>query len=1247
MIACTRIHPAWLARLRLTLQLRQCGAHAALAALLSTLLLFAAPLAAQDRTWEPVGPDSGTVLSMAHQPSNSAVMLAGTYFGGLYRSTDWGYNWRPVNVPFASTSVFALQWDPLLPSRVYAGLFQEGAWRSDDAGQNWQKVSAGLLDGSVQALGIDPAPGAASMRLLAATPSGLYRSTDGAGSWSPVASLAGLSTRTIAHDPTRPGTVYVGTIGAGLFRSVDGGAQFAAVPSGERQRNINSLAIDAAGRLFAASDSGVFQLAADGLSWLDLNFNLPPNQAVEQVLPHPTAPDVLMVATAVGSYVISNWQAGAPQWYLWSVEGARAIATDRQGLQVHIASQIGRLRATVDFGTTFSRADWGIQTSFIGGLASGVLDGRWTLLAGTELGVFERDFATPWQLVLPLREGVFDLQMRGSTAYAGSEASGVFKSIDGGRHWQGASDGLTPINLRSLALTAEPSPVLLAASGGGAYRSTDGGANWEPVRLTALSYANVVSADPARPPIVWLAGSGGRVFRSLDRGISFNDAGAGLPDEPILALAHSPWSAVHALTASGRMYSTTTDGAGWFPAAAYCSSAPAVAIQVDPSRGWVMYLATAGGGVCKSESGGLSWSAVNTGIDAPGLVSLWLDPAQPQRLWTGGVGRIYRSSNGGQTWQAQASALPATPVLAITSDPQQANRVWAVLLNHGLYESIDGGQTWLAVSTGAAPATALSLLADTGQPGRLWVGTANLGVQRSSDSGRNWSSSSRGMSLFVRSIAIDPAEERTLYATSFNGGVFRSTDAAANWTNVGLTAGNAFRLRSPSPGRVLVGTSNGIAESRDGGTQWSDLGQRLGYVFSALVDPADAKRVLLGSSAGQMRVGDGGPLWQPVGTALPRTDILALAGCSDGSVLAAPERSGVWRSRFDTLAQWTNPGSQGLDGVQVVALACDSRSGLVYAASNGNGMWLSLNGGASWNAINAGISGRVMSAVLVSPTTPWQVWAAVRDGTVYRSSDGGQQWAAAGAGLPVGGVSHLAAGSDGMLYAATANGLFRRAPAAATWSAAAALPAGAIGAVWADPRRVGGVMVAQGAALWRSTDSGSSWTPVATGTGSTPILALAGAGDGARLWAATSGRGVAWSDNQGASFSPGQAATAIPLVVLDLGLDGVDPNTLYAASGGQGLLVSRDAGATWTLANAGLPTLELLAVAAHPQRAGEVYIGGREGVFMSRDHGLSWQALNNGLINKNATALQFDLSLPDALFVGLEGGGIWYLDTRP
>ena len=1222
---------------------------ASLLSLLCTLVLLfvAGPLAAQPRAWQPVGPDSGTVLSMAHQPSNSAVMLAGTYFGGLYRSTDWGYNWRLVDVPFAATSVFALQWDPLLPQRVYAGLFRDGVWRSDDAGQTWTRVSTGLVDGNVQALGIDPASGAASMRLLAATPSGLYRSTDGAASWAPVASLAGRSARTIAHDPTRPGTVYVGTIGAGVFRSVDGGAQFVAMPTGERQRNVNSLAVDLTGRLFAGTDSGVFELAPGGLSWIDLNFNLPLGTAIEQVLPHPTAPNVLMIATVVGSYVISNWQTSTPRWYLWWVQGARALATDRQGLQVHVAGQIGRLAATVDFGATFSRADWGIQTTFIGGLTSGIVDGRWTLLAGTELGVFAREFPQPWQLALPLQEGVFDLQMRGSVAYAGSEASGVFKSLDGGRAWHSASDGLTPTNVRSLSRTLQPSPVLLAASGGGAYRSTDGGANWQPIRLTSLSYANAVSADPVRPPIVWLAGSGGRVFRSLDRGVSFNPAGAGLPDEPIMALAHSPWSAVHALTASGRLYSTTNDGAGWFPTAPHCSTAPAVAMQVDPSRGWVMYLATAGGGVCKSESAGLSWSAVNQGIDAPGLVSLWLDPALPQRLWAGGVGRIYRSSNGGQSWQAQSSILPAAPVLAITGDPQAPSRLWAVLLSHGLYESNDAGLTWVAVSTSAAAGTALTLLADPQQPGRLLAGTVNLGVQVSGDTGRNWGPSSRGMSLFVRSIAIDPGDERTLYASSFNGGIFRSRDAAASWSNVGLSAGNAFRLRSPAPGRVLVGTSNGIAESRDGGNRWGDLGQRLGYVFSVLVDPADPARVLLGSSSGQLRAGNGGPLWLPVGTGLPRTDMLALAGCGNGTVLVAPERSGVWLSRFDRLEQWANPGSLGLDGVQVVALACDSRSGLYYAASNGNGLWLSLDGGASWNTVNNGLVGRVMSAVLVSPTTPWQLWAAVRDGTVYRSDNGGLNWSPAGTGLPAGGVSHLAAGADGVIYAAASGGLYRRPVGATSWLPAAPLPAGAIGALWADPRRAGAVVVAKGADLWRSANGGSSWTRALAAPGAAPVLALAGAGDSARIWAATSGRGVTWSSDQGASFGPGQAANAIPLVVLDLAFDAADPATVYAASGGQGALVSRDAGATWALANTGLPTLELLTVATHPQRGGEVYIGTHGGVFVSRNHGLTWLPLNNGLLNKNATALHFDPTSPDTLFVGLEGGGIWYLDTRP
>lgn len=99
------------------------------------LVLALAPIRAitQTHAWTPLGPDHGTVFAAAHQPSNGAIMLAGTYFGGLYRSTDWGYNWQPVDVPFSASSIFAIHWDARHVGRAFVGLFQEGVWRSDDA----------------------------------------------------------------------------------------------------------------------------------------------------------------------------------------------------------------------------------------------------------------------------------------------------------------------------------------------------------------------------------------------------------------------------------------------------------------------------------------------------------------------------------------------------------------------------------------------------------------------------------------------------------------------------------------------------------------------------------------------------------------------------------------------------------------------------------------------------------------------------------------------------------------------------------------------------------------------------------------------------------------------------------------------------------------------------------------------------------------------------------------------------------
>jgi photosystem II stability/assembly factor-like uncharacterized protein len=63
---------------------------------------------------------------------------------------------------------------------------------------------------------------------------------------------------------------------------------------------------------------------------------------------------------------------------------------------------------------------------------------------------------------------------------------GVFKSIDGGRTWQGKNAGLASLNVRSLALSPEdPKTVYLGTNGSGLYRSRDGGETWETLPLTA------------------------------------------------------------------------------------------------------------------------------------------------------------------------------------------------------------------------------------------------------------------------------------------------------------------------------------------------------------------------------------------------------------------------------------------------------------------------------------------------------------------------------------------------------------------------------------------------------------------------------------------------------------------------------------------------------------------------------------------------------------------------------------------
>jgi photosystem II stability/assembly factor-like uncharacterized protein len=105
---------------------------------------------------------------------------------------------------------------------LYVGTIGEGLWRSRDGGETFVRACDGMfVECHVRALVAHPRD---ARTLYLGSEQGLFRSTDGADSWSPVRSpFDGLQVWAILLAPTNPETIFVGTCPARVFRSTDGG----------------------------------------------------------------------------------------------------------------------------------------------------------------------------------------------------------------------------------------------------------------------------------------------------------------------------------------------------------------------------------------------------------------------------------------------------------------------------------------------------------------------------------------------------------------------------------------------------------------------------------------------------------------------------------------------------------------------------------------------------------------------------------------------------------------------------------------------------------------------------------------------------------------------------------------------------------------------------------------------------------------------------------------------------------------
>src|SRR5437764_12262905 len=138
--------------------------------------------------------------------------------------------------------------------------------------------------------------------------------------------------------------------------------------------------------------------------------------------------------------------------------------------------------------------------------------------------------------------------------YAGSASGGIFKTTDGGIHWEPIFDSQPVSSIGSLAIAASDPNIVWAGTGEawirshisvgqGIYKSTDAGKPWKLMGLEKTGRIGHLVIDPKNPDIVVACAVGhaygtlydSRVFRTTDGGghwarVLFTDENTGCSD---------------------------------------------------------------------------------------------------------------------------------------------------------------------------------------------------------------------------------------------------------------------------------------------------------------------------------------------------------------------------------------------------------------------------------------------------------------------------------------------------------------------------------------------------------------------------------------------------------------------------------------------------------------------------------------------------------------------------------------------
>lgn len=657
--------------------------------------------------------------------------------------------------------------------------------------------------------------------------------------WRQVGPFRGGRALAIEGVPGEPNTWYFGAVAGGVWKTIDGGANWSPIFDKADISSIGALAVapsetntlyvgtgEAAPRGNITYGTGVYKSVDGGKNWK--NVGLRDSRQIGALIVHPTNPDVVLVA-ALGHAFGPNQERG--------------------------------IFRTADGGKTWTKVLYKDENT--GGIDV-VFDPHNPNVV----------FASLWQA---RRQPWF--------FSSGGPGSGLYKSEDNGVTWKqltgnGLPDGiLGRIGLSVSGANSSRIYAIIEAKDGGIYRSEDGGENWSKINddgrfRQRAWYFSKIYADPKSPDTVYVLNTG--AFKSIDGGKTFNllparhgdhhglwidpqnpdrvgnanDGGASVSmdggktwttqqNQPTAQFYHVatdnafPYHIYGAqqdntnVGIASRTDSGTIGRADWFEA----GGGECGFVVPDP-RDWHIIYSNNEGFITRYDKNTESaqdvsvWPLDNSGHGASDLkhrfqwVSpLLISPHNPDVLYTSAE-CVFKSPDRGQSWTAISGDLTR---------------------NDKAKQQPSGGPLTLDITSVEYYNTIFALAESPVNPGTLWAGSDDGLVNVTTDDGKTWANVSPKMPEWstVSTIEASPLDANTAYVAvdrhkmdDLKPYIFKTTDLGKTWTSItnGLPEGAIVHAVRQDPQRkdlLYAGTEVGVYFSLDDGAHWQSLQNNL------------------------------------------------------------------------------------------------------------------------------------------------------------------------------------------------------------------------------------------------------------------------------------------------------------------------------------------------------------------------------------------------------------------------------------